>query len=247
MFTPKDGKYYGCFSGGKDSVVIKELARRAGVPVTWHYNVTTIDPPELVRFIRKHHPEVLFDRPKKPFFVAMRTRGFPTRRARWCCQYYKERAAPSGSRILVGVRAAESASRKKTWKQVMKRNEKNVIAVAPILYWSDDHVWEFIRGEGLPYCSLYDEGFHRLGCIGCPMAREASRKKEFARWPQYEKLWKDGFRRVWERRSGSLQRDGRIWFGDAFFSSWEEMWAWWLSNASLPGQDGDDCTMGLFT
>ena len=38
-----EGDYYGAFSGGKDSCVIKELARLAGVRVTWHYNVTTID------------------------------------------------------------------------------------------------------------------------------------------------------------------------------------------------------------
>jgi len=78
LHEPKDAPYYGCFSGGKDSVVIKELARRAGVRIVWHYNVTTIDPPELVRFIRREHPDVAFERPKHPFFVEMRTHGFPT-------------------------------------------------------------------------------------------------------------------------------------------------------------------------
>jgi hypothetical protein len=61
---PPEG-YYGCFSGGKDSVVIKELARIAGVRVDWNYNVTTADPPELTRFIKEHHPDVAWNRSKR--------------------------------------------------------------------------------------------------------------------------------------------------------------------------------------
>jgi hypothetical protein len=43
---PKEG-YHGCTSGGKDSIVCMELARLAGVRVTWFYYNTTIDPPEI--------------------------------------------------------------------------------------------------------------------------------------------------------------------------------------------------------
>jgi phosphoadenosine phosphosulfate reductase len=86
-FVPEDGsKYWGCFSGGKDSVCIKEVARVAAVPVEWHYNLTTIDPPELVRFIRREHPDVIWEYPKMNFFKMMEKRGFPTRLARWCCE-----------------------------------------------------------------------------------------------------------------------------------------------------------------
>jgi len=68
VFEPPEG-YFGAFSGGKDSCVIKELAGMVGVKVDWHYNVTTIDPPELIYFIRKHHSDVVWDRPEKPFLV----------------------------------------------------------------------------------------------------------------------------------------------------------------------------------
>lgn len=75
---------FGCFSGGKDSVAIKEIARIAGINVEWHYHKTTIDPPELVKFIKKYHSDVIFDRPKYGnFFNRMIERGvFPTRRVR---------------------------------------------------------------------------------------------------------------------------------------------------------------------
>jgi phosphoadenosine phosphosulfate reductase len=63
--------------------------------------------------------------------------------------------------------------------------------VYPILWWNHYHVWKFIEDHEVPYCGLYDEGFDRLGCVGCPMATEAQRRIEFARWPRYEKLWRD--------------------------------------------------------
>jgi len=62
-FEPEEG-YYLAFSGGKDSVVIKALADMAGVKYDAHYSLTTVDPPELVRFIKEKHPEVEIVKPK---------------------------------------------------------------------------------------------------------------------------------------------------------------------------------------
>ncbi len=238
LSVPKDGvDYYGCFSGGKDSIVIKELAKLAGVPVTWHYNVTTIDPPELVYFIRDKHPDVVWGRPKHNFFTLALKRGFPTRRARWCCEEFKEKAAPKGATIIIGVRAAESPRRAAMWQPVTWNRRQKAWAICPIVWWPDAMVWEFIRERKLSYCKLYDEGWDRLGCIGCPMSRKANRLRDFKRWPGYERKWKKLFEDVWNKRTGSLQRDGRIWFGDHYFDDWEELWAWWMSDGSLPKVD----------
>ena len=231
---PADG-YYGCFSGGKDSIVIKRLAAMAGVKVGWHYNVTTIDPPELVRFIRREHPDVIWERPKHGnFFRRMEKKGFPTRRARWCCDEYKESRSPNGATLILGIRAEESSARAARWSEVMPHFRTGAATVQPILRWASDEIWTFIRAEGLAYCSLYDEGFHRLGCICCPMATAKNRRAELARWPRYERLWMRTFERIWERRTCTLQRDGRPWFGDVYFRDWREMWEWWLSDSALP-------------
>ena len=101
-YQPRDRPYYGCFSGGKDSIVIKEIGRLAGIDVAWHYNATTIDPPELVRFIKREHGDVIFNVPERNFFEVAKDRGFPTRRARWCCQEFKESRSPSGSTLILG-------------------------------------------------------------------------------------------------------------------------------------------------
>jgi phosphoadenosine phosphosulfate reductase len=164
----------------------------------------------------------------------MEKKGFPTRRNRWCCDEYKESRSPKDATLIMGIRAEESASRRRRWLEVQRHWRTGSKVVSPILGMASDEIWAFILDNGLPYCSLYNEGFHRLGCIGCPLAREASRRKEFERWPAFEQKWRRSFRRIWERRSGTLQRDGREWFGDAFFRDWEEMWDWWLSDKGLP-------------
>ena len=152
LYAPKDGSpYWGAFSGGKDSVALKEVARLSGVPVEWHYNNTTIDPPELVRFIREHHLDVKWEQPKRGFFAAMRVRGIPTRRTRWCCSELKESGCEVGSRMLLGVRAAESHRRAMTWKIATMHKRTKDFVISPLLYWTDAHVWEFIRSRSMQY------------------------------------------------------------------------------------------------
>lgn len=55
-FEPEEG-YYLAFSGGKDSVVCKALLDMAGCKYDAVYRVTSVDPPELVRFIKEKHSE----------------------------------------------------------------------------------------------------------------------------------------------------------------------------------------------
>lgn len=76
---------------------------------------------------------------------------------------------------------------------------KGVRAVNPLVYWTDNFLWDFIRSEKIPYCQLYDEGFTRLGCIGCPMSR-SGQKTEFARYPKFYDQYMRTFDRMLIRR-----------------------------------------------
>lgn len=235
MYQPQDRPYCGCFSGGKDSCVIKEIARIGDVNVVWHYNVTTIDPPELVRFIKHQHPDVLFDIPKEQFFSMAIRKGFPSRKSRWCCEVYKETTSPDGAVLIMGIRAAESKARAARWREFGVNSKTKKYVVSPILSWTSGDVWNFIKDHNIPYCTLYDEGFKRLGCVGCPMS--AHQKKEFARWPHFERRWRKLFKDIWEYRAEKLNRD---WFGERNFNSSDEMFEWWLSHKSVPKKD-DEC------
>lgn len=114
--------YYLAFSGGKDSIVIKALAEMAGVPYDAHYRLTSVDPPELVRFIKDKHPDVHIDIPRYKtgedagkqitmWNLIQKKKYPPTRIARYCCEYLKEDGG-DGRMCITGVRWAESVNRK---------------------------------------------------------------------------------------------------------------------------------------
>jgi len=222
-YEPANG-YYLAFSGGKDSIVLMALAEMAGVQFDAHYSVTTIDPPELVHFIRDHYPQVSFDRPEKPFLTRLVEKGFPLRWRRWCCHEYKESGGHKRV-VLTGVRRAESVRRRSRKLVEACYRDLTRTYVNPIIDWQDADVWRFIRGHRLRYCTLYDEGFRRIGCILCPM--NDRRWEEAQRWPGYIRAFRRAFNRLYERikdrPSASRWRNG------------DEMFRWWVSpSAEVP-------------
>ena len=239
--------YYVCDSYGKDSTVLVDLFRKAGVKFTAHHSLTTIDPPELIHFGRRHHLDTVAHRPKIPLLkkLAESNKGPPTRILRWCCADYKESSGNGGVKAI-GVRASESPRRAATWRVVTHDRNSDTLVVAPILYWTDNDIWHHIRINGTPYCSLYDEGFKRLGCVGCPMS--SRRKEEFARWPGYEKAWKTAFRKFWDKWHGVPREDGKPrWFDkpESNCKSWEDLWTWWMEDG-VNAEEEDSCQGVLF-
>ena len=117
-FEPEEG-YYVAFSGGKDSQCIYHLCKMAGVKFDAHYNVTSVDPPELVRFIKKNYPDVKFEHPRDRdgkivtmWNLIPKKAIPPTRLVRYCCEELKE-SNGAGRFTVTGVRAAESRNRKR--------------------------------------------------------------------------------------------------------------------------------------
>lgn len=109
LMQPNKGYYVG-FSGGKDSQVVLELTRMAGVKYRAVYNNTTIDNPQNVLFIRHNYPEVEISNPSKNFFKLVEEQGLPNRISRFCCKHLKERGG-IGYVTITGVRHQESRNR----------------------------------------------------------------------------------------------------------------------------------------
>lgn len=183
MMNPDGKPMLLAFSGGKDSIclffVCKRAAEELGIPMEqmFHvqYNVTTVDPPELVRFIREFKKDYPFIEMKRPgitmWDLIVKRQTPPTRLARYCCAVFKETSRISGGYVLTGVRRSESVKRKgrdsfeilgETSKEKVllgdnteDRGEKeycmqsNSYVCNPIVDWTEEDVWRFIRRGGV--------------------------------------------------------------------------------------------------
>lgn len=208
---PENG-FYNTFSGGKDSQCLYHLVKLAGVKAKTHMNLTSVDPPEVIRFVKKHYPDVELTKPRISIYeMAKKKHILPTMKLRWCCAEYKE-ISGIGKVTLIGIRKQESARRSKreevstsirgkcsaqTFDQWSEHEEKMVaciggkdkILVSPIIYWTERDVWEFLNGNGIPHCKLYDEGYTRIGCILCPMSNYKSKIRDMKRYPHAKRNW----------------------------------------------------------
>lgn len=109
-FEPADEPYYLCYSGGKDSDCVRILADLAGVKHDIVHNLTTVDAPETVRYI-KSIPDVKIEMPKYSMWQLIEKKKIPpTRLVRYCCSELKEKGG-KGRIKVTGVRWAESSNR----------------------------------------------------------------------------------------------------------------------------------------
>lgn len=186
---PQDGPIEISYSGGKDSDVILELARMAGIPHEAIYKQTTIDPPGTTARAKAQGATII--RPQLSFLQIIERKGMPTRRARFCCEVLKEYKVYD--RAVQGVRRSESTARAKRYKEpeicrLYPHKEKARIYL-PILEWDTEDVARFIEERGIKCAPVYydpDGTFHperRLGCIGCPMKSDCG-KADFLRYPK---------------------------------------------------------------
>ena len=209
--------YYVCISGGKDSSVIQQLCIMAGVKCQFYHNLTGLDHPETVYFLRGEKErlgelgyEFNIVPPEKRIFELVKEKGMlPTRIVRYCCSILKERGGKDRV-IVTGVRRAESVKRRsvavleqrgKTAKdKVILQNDntenrrsvehcvlQGKIALNIIVDWNNEDVWEFIHTYKCPYNPLYDMGYKRVGCIGCPIS--SNKRAELDANPKYKAMW----------------------------------------------------------
>lgn len=213
-----------CYSGGKDSDVLVELALRSGIDFEVVNSHTTADAPETVRYIRQRfkkleekgvkctieYPKYKGQRISMWALIPIKKMP-PTRLMRYCCAVLKETSG-DGRAVATGVRWLESSARKNSrgiYEDINSNKEKKIIltndndekrqlfercqmraktVVNPIIDWSEADVWDYLHDCGCASNPLYQCGFDRVGCIGCPMASN-KRYMQFRRYPKYKELY----------------------------------------------------------
>lgn len=205
---PQDKEIELCYSGGKDSDVILELVKMAGIPVRAIYKCTTIDPKGTTAHCKSKGVEIVM--PEVTFFKLIERKGFPTFRARFCCDKLKEYKICDIA--IQGIRRCESVKRAERYKEpqicrIYGSKKNHVQVFLPILDWTDKDVEEFIKERGIKCHPLYyDEqgNFHverRLGCTGCPLVADRG-LADFKANPRFLKAYLRAGKKWWDSHDG---------------------------------------------
>jgi len=265
----KENGFYLSTSMGKDSQCLYHITKLAGVKFKAHMALTSVDPPEVIKFGREQYPDVDFIKPSISIYNQARKEGIlPTRLMRWCCRIYKE-GIGAGKVTLIGIRHTESRQRSNR-KEVEISNHKysgtldgldefrekrnsqkrgrpthggvheiNItnatdehtigcirghesLIISPIIEWTDDEVWMFLKTLGIKYCKLYDEGYHRIGCLCCPMHGYRQKLADCKRYPHIYKSWL--------KVIDDIHNGGKL---DTFGLTNEDYFDWWISGVGI--------------
>lgn len=181
----------------------------------------------------------------------------PSRLMRYCCQVLKETGCANRF-IATGVRWDESnarsaraayetigktkADRVTATDEIILMNDnsdkrkmtehcmkKNKMVVNPIIDWTHKDIWEYIRSEKIQYNPLYECGYRRVGCIGCPMASKR-RWKEFADFPTYKIAYIKAFDKMLAELQISWKDKPTKW------KNGYEVFLWWMEDENVSGQ-----------
>lgn len=179
----------------------------------------------------------------------------PMRIKRYCCAELKE-GGGKGRFIATGVRWAESTARKrrgglevltsKPQSKLILSNDndedrrlfetcqlKGKRVVNPIVDWQAADIWDYVGAEKILMNPLYCEGFHRVGCVGCPLANVKMRMMEFSRYPKIKAAYIRAFDRMLEERRRRGRMSGTFRMGDTGV----DVFHWWMEDGVLPGQE----------
>lgn len=116
---------------------------------------------------------------------------------------------------------------------------KDSILVSPIFHWTEHDVWAFLNTLGIKHCELYDMGYHRIGCILCPMSSMKQKQREIHDFPYVKRGWIKAIMAI--RRGGvfakeylwwNIPKQGQMQYSGGLLRNWER------STATTTGEDG---------
>lgn len=143
LYDPENG-FYLAFSGGKDSQALYHVTKLAGVAFKAHFSPTSVDPPQVIRFIKTNYPDCQFEKIDKSMYQVAKEMGMvPTMKLRWCCAKFKE-SAGAGKVTLTGVRHAESVKRAKR-KEVEVSGRKFAGDIDEFFEWSSEKISKKVK------------------------------------------------------------------------------------------------------
>ncbi|UEX90329.1 phosphoadenylyl-sulfate reductase [Staphylococcus ratti] len=189
--TYGDHLVYACSFGAESMVLIhlisqvKPDAQLVFLDTDLHFQETY----ELIERVKRRYPKLQIEM-KKPD-LSLRAQSHQYQPELWrhdpnlCCYIRKikplEDVLNGAVAWISGLRRAQSESRAHT--QFINQDERfKSIKVCPLIYWTEDDVWNYIHSHHLPYNTLHDENYPSIGCMPCTSPVFDGQDSRAGRW-----------------------------------------------------------------
>ena len=102
-----------------------------------------------------------------------------------CCEVRKleplRRAFQTLDAWVCGLRQAQSVTRSDM--QLVEWDERHgLLKINPLIHWSEEQVWDYIKANHVPYNKLHDNGYPSIGCEPCTRAIQPGEDIRAGRW-----------------------------------------------------------------
>jgi phosphoadenosine phosphosulfate reductase len=102
-----------------------------------------------------------------------------------CCQIRKviplRETLTQKEAWISGLRREQSPTRQNT--QFLNKDDKfENIKICPLIHWTWDEVWDYIRAKDLPYNELHDRNYPSIGCFPCTQPVSSNGDSREGRW-----------------------------------------------------------------
>ncbi len=107
-----------------------------------------------------------------------------------CCHYLKVepllRVIHARDAWISAVRRDQSVTRADA--DVVEMDGRGVIKLQPLVSWTFDQAWDYIRKNKVPYNPLHDRGYPSVGCVHCTAPVKPGEHERSGRWNSQPKL-----------------------------------------------------------
>jgi len=121
---------------------------------------------------------------------------------------------------ILGMRRAESLKRSK-----YKCFNAERSMLLPIIDWQDSDIWQYVSERPLKVCSLYSQGFTRIGCVLCTFTGKDEIRLSMFMFPKIVRNWRAAAIRYFDKQTQA----GKVLREDSFYHTGEEYFNWWIA------------------
>jgi phosphoadenosine phosphosulfate reductase len=103
-----------------------------------------------------------------------------------CCFLRKveplRRALSTVDAWITGLRRSQSVTRAEIQVVEIDQDHGGIAKINPLVNWSEEDVWSYIRANDVPYHPLHDQGYPSIGCAPCTRPIQPGDDVRAGRW-----------------------------------------------------------------